>query len=205
MCGEEKDKSERQMVDLETGSGQDQGDAQERVKQDEQERQDQPPAIGDEGSTDGNQDLTKGHVRFNLLDGDGFGQIAWLIDVGTFEIGYVIREQLQGEDAQDWLNDLVNPAGNQGEIVDHGSDVHVRRTGNGQNLGVSGYDLLQVAHDFFILGVLHREHDGGEILIDQGDRPVLHLAGWIALCVDVTYFLEFEGAFQRNGIQIPSA
>ena len=43
----------------------------------------------------------------------------------------------------------------------------------------------------------HDEH-AGRVLVDQRDRPVLHLGGRVAFGVDVADFLELERAFQRR-------
>ena len=43
-------------------------------------------------------------------------------------------------------------------------------------------------------------HDDRHRLVDQRDRPVLHLARGIAFGVDVADFLELQRAFQRQRI-----
>ena len=40
----------------------------------------------------------------------------------------------------------------------------------------------------------------GTAFVDQGDRPVLHLAGGIALGMDVADLLQFERTLERDGI-----
>ena len=45
---------------------------------------------------------------------------------------------------------------------------------------------------------LRRDHDDRHLLVDQRDRPVLHLAGRIALGVDVGDLLELERALHGD-------
>ena len=42
--------------------------------------------------------------------------------------------------------------------------------------------------------------DDGHLLVDERDRPVLHLAGRIAFGVDVRDFLQLQRAFERDRI-----
>ena len=60
--------------------------------------------------------------------------------------------------------------------------------------------FVHVRHGFFEGHVARRDHDDGEILVDQRDRPVLEFAGSIALRVNVGYFLELERALQRKRV-----
>src|ERR1700694_3863709 len=60
--------------------------------------------------------------------------------------------------------------------------------------------FVHVRHGFFEGHVTWRDHDDGEILVDERDRPVLEFSGSIALGVNVGYFLELERAFQRKRI-----
>ena len=48
--------------------------------------------------------------------------------------------------------------------------------------------------------IVRRQRDDGHPLVDERDRTVFHLAGRIALGVDVGDFLEFQGTFKGNGI-----
>ena len=48
--------------------------------------------------------------------------------------------------------------------------------------------------------VVRRERDDRHPLVDERDRPVLHLAGGIALGVDVGDFLQLQRALERDRI-----
>ena len=48
--------------------------------------------------------------------------------------------------------------------------------------------------------IVRRDHDDRQVLVDQRDRPVLQLAGRIALGVDVGDLLELQRAFESEGI-----
>ena len=48
------------------------------------------------------------------------------------------------------------------------------------------------------IGIVSGEEHDRQILIDERVRPVLHLAGRVALGVDVGEFLELERAFQGD-------
>src|ERR1700678_2852101 len=47
-------------------------------------------------------------ARSTLLDGDGFSEVARLIDVFAFDVGNVIRQQLQRDDVNDRREQLVD-------------------------------------------------------------------------------------------------
>jgi hypothetical protein len=48
--------------------------------------------------------------------------------------------------------------------------------------------------------VARRDHNDGEIFVDERDRPVLEFSGSIALGVRVGYFLQLERTFQRKRV-----
>ena len=48
--------------------------------------------------------------------------------------------------------------------------------------------------------VLRRQHHHRQVLVDEGDGAVLHLAGGVALGVDVGDFLELERALERDRV-----
>ena len=50
-----------------------------------------------------------------------------------------------------------------------------------------------------------RQHDDRHVVVDQRDRPVLHLAGGIALGVDVGDLLQLQRAFERQRIGAAAA
>ena len=48
-----------------------------------------------------------------------------------------------------------------------------------------------------------KDHHDRHVLVDQRNRPVLHLTRWVAFGVDVGDLLELQGAFQSNRIVAP--
>ena len=68
------------------------------------------------------------------------------------------------------------------------------------DLAAARADLLHVADGLLEQRPRRREDDHRHIVVDQRDRPVLHLAGGIAFGVDVADFLELQRAFQRHRI-----
>ena len=60
--------------------------------------------------------------------------------------------------------------------------------------------FVHVRRGFFEGHITRRDHDDGEIFVDERDRPVLEFSGGIALGVNVGYFLELERAFQRQRV-----
>ena len=53
--------------------------------------------------------------------------------------------------------------------------------------------------------VVRRQHDDRHVLVDEGNGPVLHLAGGIAFGVDVGNLLQLERAFERQRIGAAAA
>ena len=66
-------------------------------------------------------------------------------------------------------------------------------------------DLLHVRGGLLEQRVVGREHDHGDVLVDERDGPVLELARSVALGVDVGDFLELQRALERDGIARPAA
>ena len=53
---------------------------------------------------------------------------------------------------------------------------------------------------FFETHVTWRDHDDGEIFVDERNRPMLEFSGSATLGVNVGYFLELESAFQSKRV-----
>ena len=60
--------------------------------------------------------------------------------------------------------------------------------------------LLHVADHLLEHVIVRREGDDRHLLVDERDRPVLHLAGRIALGVDVGDLLQLERALERDRV-----
>jgi len=84
-------------------------------------------------------------------------------------------------------------------------DIFVAFGCNDDGLAAACADLFDIAHNLVVLGAGGCDEDGGHSVGDEGDWAVLHLGGGEALGVDVAYFLQFEGAFEGDGVIEPSA
>ena len=58
--------------------------------------------------------------------------------------------------------------------------------------------LLHVRDRLLVVHVLRANHDDGHLLVDERDRPVLHLAGRVPLGVDVRDLLQLERPLERD-------
>ncbi len=146
-----------------------------------------------------------------LLDRYGFGQVAGLVYVAAAADSDVIRQELQRNNFEQWgeelrgrryLDDVIG--GFAGEIVSLGDHRNYD--------AVAGFDFLDVGDAFFVAcdrvgigGVVSRQHDHRQILVDQGVGSVLHFAGGIAFGVNVGDFFEFERAFESDGVMNTAA
>jgi len=135
----------------------------------------------------GTEDAT-GH---RLLYGDGFGEVAGLVDVAAAADGDVVGEELQGNDLEDGEEQLRG-GGDVDGVFDELGDLAVALDGDGDDAAGAGGDLLNVAEGLLVLEdgggvgrVLGGDDDDGEGLVDEGVGAVLHLSGGVALGVDV--------------------
>ena len=71
---------------------------------------------------------------------------------------------------------------------------------NRNHLAVASPDLLDITDHLGVDRIAGGNADHGHLLIDQGDRAMLHLAGGVAFGVDVADLLELEGPLQGDGI-----
>ena len=92
----------------------------------------------------------------------------------------------------DHLRGLGSQAGDAG-LVRNQDDAPAARRG-----------FLQIGGGFFEEPVAGREHDHRHGLVDQRDRAMLHLAGGIALGVDIGKLLELQGSFHGDGEGCPA-
>src|SRR4051794_33629922 len=136
--------------------------------------------------------------RAGLLDRDGLGQVARLIDVQATQAGDAIGEQLERDHGQDRLQHPVG-AGHVEHVGRVGRDPLVPLGGDGDDVGAAGADLLHVGDHLVEHGRLGRHHHDGRPLLEQGDRPVLLLPGRVGVRGDVGDLLELERALEAHG------
>ena len=65
--------------------------------------------------------------------------------------------------------------------------------------------FLDVADHLLEHVIVRRDRDDRHLLVDERDRPVLHLAGRVALGVDVGDLLQLERALERDRVVDPAA
>ena len=72
--------------------------------------------------------------------------------------------------------------------------------GQGDNAPAARLDLFHIAERFLVHRVFGQQDDNRHLIVDQGNRSVLHLPGRIALGMNIRQFLELERALKRNRI-----
>ena len=113
--------------------------------------------------------------------------------------GDVVGEELEGDDGQQRLDDLGRVGDRQEDVRQRGDRrrrPRCRRRRSTPSRARTSSMLLRVLAWSEPAG---RDEDAGGLAIDQGDRPVLHLGGRIALGVDVADLLELQRPFERDG------
>ncbi len=113
----------------------------------------------------------------------------------------MVGEELEGDDGEEGLEGF-DGFGDGEDVVGDGVDVFVAFGGDGDDFSAAGFDFLDVAEDFFVLGAAGRDEDDGHAGVDEGDGAVFHFRGGEAFGVDVADFLEFECAFEGDGVVV---
>ena len=81
-----------------------------------------------------------------------------------------------------------------------GRQLAVALVADGDDAAIAGPHLLEIAHHPVVRGITRVQCDHRKPVLEQRDRPVLHLAGGVALRVHVGELLELERALQRERI-----
>ena len=83
--------------------------------------------------------------------------------------------------------------------------MRIAHAGDGNDATATGFDLRHVRQHLVVRSILRRNTNHRQAVVDEGNRAVLHLAGGVALGVDVAYFFEFERTFEGNRVrQLPA-
>ena len=97
-------------------------------------------------------------------------------------------------------------------VLDQLADVGVAFDGDGDDAAGAGADFLDVGERLFVLedgagvvGVLRGNADDRKRFVDESVGAVLHLAGRVALGVDVGDLLELERALEGDGVMDAAA
>ena len=139
-----------------------------------------------------------------LLYRDALREVARLVDVAAAPDRDVIRQQLQRDRHDDRRQQWRSCAASAATTSFFGSStaaIRVSPSRRDRDHGAAArLRLLDVADHLLEHVVVGRDRDDRHPLVDERDRPVLHLAGRIALGVDVGDLLELERAFERDRI-----
>ena len=73
-------------------------------------------------------------------------------------------------------------------MIGQGFYLSVAFGDNSNDFPLTGFDLLDIAYNLFVMSLLCRNHHNGHMLINQRNRSVFHLRCRIALSVDVGDF-----------------
>src|SRR3972149_4066364 len=142
---------------------------------------------------------TAGTPATALLDGDGLGEVARLVDVGTAGHRRVVGEQLQrdhGEDRAERLDRLGHPQ----DVVGVGPHRLVALGGHGDDPRVAGAPLHDVADQLLLERRAGGPGDDGQPALRQRAGAVLQLARRVALSMDVADLLELERTLQSDRV-----
>src|SRR5215471_1174641 len=140
-------------------------------------------------------------TEWGLFHRHGLGEISRLIDIGSLEIGHVIRKKLEGKDREDRLQ-LRRRVGDEEDVVGERADLVVPAAGDGDDLALARLHLRQVRDHLFVDRARRREDHDRQARVDEGDGAVLHLARGVALGVNVANLLQLERALEGDGVLV---
>ena len=127
-----------------------------------------------------------------------------MIDVGAFEQGDVVGEQLQRHDEGDARGEVVQDA--------EADDVRIGEArgidavvGEDDEAAAARLHDFEVAADFFGEGVVFDERQHRHVFVNQRQRPVFEFACRVRFGVDVGQFFQFERAFGGDGVVFAAA
>src|ERR1700674_2736551 len=141
-----------------------------------------------------------------LLHRNRLRQIPRLINVAAAAYGDVIGEQLQWDDLQNGRQ-FFRRRRNEENVVRLFGDLFGAFGGERDDDSGTSLYFLQVRHRLLVTDhrlraahIARRNDDHRKILVNQRIRAVLHLSRRITFGVNIGNFLEFERAFERDGI-----
>lgn len=122
-----------------------------------------------------------------------------MIDFATAKAGDVIGEELESDDRGDGGDERVG-AGDGDDVVHELGGLVIAFGDDAEDSGTACAAFLDVAEGFVFAGDVASEGDDGGSGLEEGDGAVFEFRGVIAFGVDVGDFLEFERAFEGDGI-----
>ena len=117
---------------------------------------------------------------------------------------HVIGQQLKRNGQKDGHQQRVGRR-NAHDVASQVGQRGRRGVGQCDDPAAARFHLFQIAQRLVVHGVLGDQDDDRQVFVDQGDRPVFHLARGIAFGVYVGNLLELERALQRDRIVDPAA
>ena len=156
-------------------------------------------------------------LPFPCLRGEGAGrglrllhrhrlrQVARLIHVGALQHRHMIGQQLHRDRIQDRRHERIDRRQHDRLGGDAAQLRRARRIAEHDHLAAARRGLLQVGRGLLEQRPRRRDGDHRHVRVDQRDRAVLHLAGGIALGVDVADLLQLQRAFQRDREAVAAA
>src|SRR5918996_721291 len=165
----------------------------------------EPPYRGDTGATEDAASRrparpggTAPHCeRGSLLDRNGLREVARLVDVEAAQPRDPVGEQLEGQRGEDRLEERRRLR-HVDDVVGVVLDVLVPVRRDRDHVRAAGPRLLDVGDDLVVDVDVRRHDDDRRLLIEECDRPVLHLTGRVRLRRDVGDLLELERALERD-------
>ena len=116
----------------------------------------------------------------------------------------MVREKLRRNHRQDRLERVDGP-----RDLDHFIRKLPHRVvafvADDDQLSVARLHFLQIRNDLVVDRRMRRDRDHRHVLVDERDRPMLHLTRRISLGMDVRDFLQLQRPFQRDRILNPAA
>ena len=116
----------------------------------------------------------------------------------------MVGEQLERHDREDRHEALLGVRYLEAVVGDV-AHIGIALGDDADNLALASLDLLYVAEYLVIASALRSYDDHRHLLVDEGDRAVLHLRCRVALGVDVGDFLELEGALEGHRVVVAAS
>ena len=91
---------------------------------------------------------------------------------------------MQRDDAQDRGDEFVG-FGDDHTVVGHFLDDVISLADDGYDLSFPRLYFLDIADDFFVVGVFCGYEDNRQVFVHEGDGAVFHFGGGVSFCVDV--------------------
>src|SRR5205823_12949699 len=137
--------------------------------------------------------------RARLFHRHRLGQVARLVHVAAQTHRDVVGEELERDDGED-RREQLRAGRDLDDVTGLRRDRPVPGVADGDQPALSRAHLLDVAEHALVGAVARHERHDRQVVGDQGDRPVLHLAARVALGVDVGNLLELQRPLEGDRV-----